>query len=166
MLKPIVHVVALCGLLAFTGCTGLKPLYGTSAGGTSVAADMSSLTVEEQRSRAGQIIRNELLDGVKPGQPHFALNLQVTERQIDVASLSSTLGSRKRYALTAHYELVNTASSKTLTSGDSFSNVEYDTVNVPVADLQAADDARKRAGKELGQDLRLRIATFLSSTKG
>ena len=159
----MIVVVSLCVL---SGCSGFRPLYGTAPGGGSVAVDMSSLTVEEQHTRGGQIIRNELLDGVKPGQARFSLKLDVTERLIDVASLSSSLGSRRRYALSAHYELIDLASSKSLTKGDSFSNVEFDTVNVPVSDLQAADDARLRAGKELGGDLRLRIATFLSASKG
>ena len=152
-------------LSMLSGCTGFKPLYGTGSGGSSVAVDMSALAVEEQHTRAGQIIRNELLDGVKPGLARYTLKLDVTERLINVASLSSTLGSRSRYALTAHYELIDPASNKSLTVGDSFSNVEFDTINVPVSDLQAADDARLRASKELGGDLRLRIATFLSASK-
>ena len=56
-------------------------------------------------------------------------------------------------------------SDKSTTSGDSFSNVEFDTVNVPVSDLQAEDAARSRAAKELGQDIRLRLATFLATQK-
>lgn len=148
-----------------SGCTGFRPLYGTASGGGSVAADMSSLAVEEQHTRAGQIVRNELLDGVQPGLTRYTLKLDVTERVINVASLSSTLGSRSRYALNVHYELIDSESGKSLTKGDSFSNVEYDIINVPVSDLQAADDARLRAGKELGGDLRLRIAAFLSASK-
>jgi LPS-assembly lipoprotein len=166
MLKRISQLIVVLSLCVLSGCSGFKPLYGTAPGGGSVAVDMSSLTVEEQHTRGGQIIRNELLDGVQPGLARYSLKLDVTERWIDVASLSSSLGSRRRYALTAHYELIDLASSKSLTKGDSFSNVEFDTVNVPVSDLQAADDARLRAGKELGGDLRLRIATFLSASKG
>ena len=165
MLKQISQLIVVVSLCVLSGCTGFKPLYGTAAVGGSVAVDMSALAVEEQHSRGGQILRNVLLDGVKPAQARFTLKLQVTERVIDVASLSSTLGSRKRYALSAHYELIDLASSKSLTAGDSFSNVEFDIINVPVSDLQAADDARMRAGRELGQDLRLRIAAFLSASK-
>ena len=166
MLTRAFKLLLVASLCMLGGCSGLRPLYGTAGGGSSVVANMSALAVEEQHTRAGQIIRNELLDGVSTASPRFALKLLVTERVIDVASLSSTLGSRKRYALSAHYELVQFGSGKPVNSGDSFSNVEFDTINVPVADLQAADDARRRASKELGQDLRLRIATFLSATKG
>jgi LPS-assembly lipoprotein len=166
MLKCVVHTALVVGLFGLSGCSGLKPLYGTASNGSSVASDISALSVEEQHSRAGQIVRNELLDGVKPGQTRYSLKLQVTERVIDVATLSSTLGSRKRYALSSHYDLVDSVGGKTVTTGDTFSNVEFDTINQPVADLQAADDARNRAGRELGQDLRLRIAASLSALKG
>ena len=166
MLKRISQLIVVVSLCVLSGCSGFRPLYGTASGGGSVAADMSALAVEEQHTRAGQILRNELLDGVRPGLARYTLKLDVTESVIDVASLSSTLGSRRRYALTAHYELIDSISSKSLMTGNSFSNVEFDTINVPVSDLQASDDARMRASKELGQDLRLRIATFLSSSKG
>ncbi len=159
------RAAALTLIITLSGCTGFKPLYGTGSNGASVAADISALAVEEQHTRAGQIIRNELLDGVKPGAVRYNLKLQVTEKLIDVATLSSRLGSRRRVALTAHYDLLDSNGTKAVTSGDSFSNVEFDTINQPVADLQAAEDARKRAGKELGQDLRLRIAAFLSSPR-
>ena len=166
MLRYLVQFTLISALFGLSGCSGFRPLYGTNSGGVSVVASMSSLAVEEQRSRAGQIVRNELLDGVTPGQSRFQLKLLVTERIFDIVNLSSTLGARRRYALTAHYELIGTSSGKSLNAGDSFSNVEFDIINVPVADLQAADDARTRASKELGQDLRLRIAAFLSTTKG
>jgi LPS-assembly lipoprotein len=166
MLKQISQLMIVVSLCAVSGCSGFRPLYGTASGGSSVAADMSSLAVEEQHTRAGQIIRNELLDGVTPGLARYTLKLAVTERSINVASLSSSLGSRARYALSAHYELIDSQSGKSLTVGDSFSNVEYNLIDVPVSDVQAADDARMRAGKELGGDLRLRIAAFLSANKG
>lgn len=166
MLKFLLQFTLVSGLFGLSGCTGFKPLYGTNAGGLSVVASMSALAVEEQRSRAGQIVRNELLDGVTPGQSRFQLKLLVTERIFDIANLSSTLGARRRYALTAHYELIASSNGRSLNAGDSFSNVEFDIINLPVADLQAADDARTRASKELGQDLRLRIAAFLSTAKG
>ena len=166
MLKRIAPLFLISCSVGLSGCTGLRPLYGSSGTNGSVAADISFLAVAEQHTRSGQIVRNQLLDGVKPGQSRYNLKLDVTERVIDVASLPSTLGSRKRYALSAHYELIDGVGGKSISSGDSFSNVEFDTINQPVADLQAADDARDRAGRELGQDLRLRIAVFLSASKG
>ena len=154
---------ALCLLLA--SCGTYRPLYGKGPDGLNVASVLSSMSVQEQHTRAGQLLRNELLDGTQTGQTHFGLKLDVTERVISVGSVSSTTAVRKRINLTAHYELDAAPTGKVATAGDSFSNVEFDTVNVPVSDLQAEEAARAKAAKELGQDIRLRLATFLATQK-
>ncbi|MDE2383649.1 MAG: hypothetical protein KGO53_03430 [Alphaproteobacteria bacterium] len=152
--------------LSLSACGTYRPLYGKGPDGLSVAGSLAGLSVEEQHSRAGQLLRNELLDGAGTGQARYALKLVVSERTMDVASLSSSSATRKRYNLSAHYELTDTRAGKMVTSGESFSNVEFDTLNIPVSDLTAADNARSRAAKELGQDIKLRLAAFLSTQKG
>jgi len=166
MLK-LTHLALICFVaVQLSACGSYRPLYGKGPDGTSVAGSLASLSVEEQHSRAGQLLRNELLDGAGPGQVRFSLKLVVTERVIDVANLSSSSAARRRYNLAAHYEMVDMATSKPVTNGDSFSNVEFDTLNIPVSDLTAAENAKSRAAKELGQDIKLRLAAFLSSQKG
>ena len=163
MLKATLSLL-LCFMLA--ACGTYRPLYGKGPDGTSVAASLSSMSVQEQHTRSGQLLRNELLDGTQSGgQQRFSLKLDVTERIIYVAGLSSSSATRRRFNLTAHFDLFDGQSNKSVTAGDSFSNVEFDTVNVPVSDLQAEDAARLRAAKELGQDIRLRLATFLATQK-
>ncbi len=158
--------VALLLCLSLAACGAYRPLYGSGPDGTGVAASLSSMSVQQQHTRSGQLLRNELLDGTHgDGPQRFNLKLDLIERIIYVASLSSSSATRRRFNLSAHFELFDTASSKALSAGDSFSNVEFDTVNVPVSDLQAVDAARSRAAKELGQDIRLRLATFLATQK-
>ena len=161
--------LALYGLvaLALAGCGTYRPLYGSANGGQSVVASLSSMTVQEQHDRAGQLVRNELLDGVKPNGPsRYELHLVVHAPEMGVPQNSSTGVALARYSLNAHYELFDTAANKMLTSGETFSNVDYDTVKIPVADLAAADAARSRAATEVGQDIKLRIATYLSAHQG
>jgi LPS-assembly lipoprotein len=164
MLKAAV-ISFLC--LALAGCGAYRPLYGKGQDGTSIATSLSGLGVAEQHTRAGQLLRNEILDGSASGAvQRYGLKLDVTESTADVAVLSSTQGTRKRYNMSAHFELYDSTSGKSLNNGSSFSNVEFDVVNVPVSDLSAADNARTRAAKELGQDIRLRLAAFLAAQKG
>jgi LPS-assembly lipoprotein len=163
MLK-VAAVSLLC--LALAGCGAYRPLYGKAPDGTSIATSLRGLTVTEQHTRAGQVLRNEILDGTEAGGvQRYNLKLDVTEHTTDVASLSGTFGTRTRYNLTARYELFDSTTGKTINSGSSFSNVEYDVVNIPVSDLSAADNARMRAAKELGQDIKLRVAAYLASQK-
>ena len=90
------------------------------------------------------------------------MRLTVTEKTIDVSTLSVSNLHRKRFNLAAHYELISVSTGAALASGDSFSNVSFDTVRQPVADLQAADNAVDRAAQEVGQDLRQRMAAYFS----
>lgn len=152
--------------LALAGCGTYRPLYGSANGGGNVVAALASMDVQEQHDRAGQLVRNELLDGVGNGPQRYVLKLAVQEAVIGVANLSSTNASRSRFNLRAHYELYDTRTSKMMTSGDTFSNTEFDILKIPVADIQAENDARSRAAHELGQDIRLRLAAFLSAHQG
>jgi LPS-assembly lipoprotein len=165
MLKPLRIIFLLAAAIELASCGSYRPLYGKGPDGMSVASSLSSLSVQEQHTRASQMLRNEILDGTGTGQQRYNLKLDATEKTVDVANLSSTTNLRRRFMLSAHYDLVDTLSDKTLTSGESFSNVEFDTINVPVSDLAAADNAKMRAAKELGQDIKLRLAAFLSSQK-
>lgn len=152
-------VLALLG-----GCSTYRPLYGRTEANGSVATELSTIAVAEQTQRAGQLVRNELISsfGGQPSSSRYVLKLDVTEKTQDVSSLADSNVERHRYRLSVNYQLVEASSGKELSSGKSFSNVSYDTVEEPVADLQAAENARERAARELAQDIRLRLSAFLS----
>ena len=165
-MKPRSSIVLVVLMLVLAGCSGYRPLYGTGPEGTSVVAALSSVTVPEQRTRIGQLLRNELLSGLNSdGSNKFELRLVITENTSAVSSLTSTTVNRKRYNLSVKYELVALTSGDRITSGNSFANVAYDTVREPVADLQAANNARGRATTEVGQDIRQRLAAFAATHK-
>jgi len=152
--------------LALAGCGAYRPLYGSAGGGGNVVATLAAMDVQEQHDRAGQLVRNELLDGVASGPQRYKLSLATSEAVIGVASMATGTASRSRYNLRAHYELYDSRDNHLLTSGDTFANAEFDTLKIPVADIQAQSDARSRAAKELGQDIRLRLAAYLSAHQG
>jgi LPS-assembly lipoprotein len=167
MLKTWIIAGFLFASVGLSACSSYRPLYGKGPDGISVTQGLANISVPEQHNRAGQLLRNELLDGIGASpSPRFSLKLDITEKTLDVSSLSSSSAARKRYNISVHYDLLDSVTGKSATSGDSFSNVSYDTINQPVSDLSAADSARLRAAKELGQDLKLRLAAFLSTQKG
>lgn len=151
-------------LLFLAGCGSYRPLYGTTADGGSVVNELSGLAVSEQKTRAGQLVRNDILSGIRSDGPtRYQLRLTPTETTTAVSSLAGTNVKRLKYILSAAFELVDLTSGKVIKQGTSFSNISYDSVREPVADLQAANNARDRAAKEVGQDLRLRLAAALSA---
>lgn len=154
-------------LLAFVlsglaGCADYRPLYGQNGAGHSVSADLADVAVEEQTTRVGQIVRNDLLSGLgNNSAARYALRLSPVEKIVPVSSFSSSLPSRYRYNLIVEYTLVNLATGKIVTSGRSFSNVSYDNIAQPVSDLSAMNNAMERAAHEIAQDLRQRVAATL-----
>jgi LPS-assembly lipoprotein len=145
-----------------SGC-GLRPLYGTRASGEP-DVDLSSVAVDEQTNRPGQLVRNELLRVMNTGESRYRLALTVKERERFVSSLPRTQTSRFEITLTGSYTLNDSQGGKAATKGSSFATASFDRVRQPVADLQALDNARERAAIELAGDIRLRIAVYLSQT--
>ena len=109
-----------------------------------------------------QSYRHEL-GQMEDGSQRYVLKLALTEKIIDVSVLSASNLHRKRLNVSAQYELVETSSGAIANSGSSFSNVSYDVVKQPVADLQAAENAEERAAQELAQDIRQRVAAYFST---
>lgn len=163
----LLRFTLLAVLLLLTACGSYRPLYGTTANGGSVVAELSGMAVNEQNTRAGQLVRNDILSGINAdGTVRYQLRLSPTENTIGISSLAGTNTKRLKYVLSVAFELVDLKSGALVKQGTSFSNISYDTVREPIADLQAASNARERAAKEIGQDLRLRLAAALSSKSG
>jgi LPS-assembly lipoprotein len=136
------------------GACSFKPLYG--GGENSVAAQgLAQVSIEEQKTRAGQLLRNELLAGRNvPDSAPYRLGLDVTETGKAEAGSSA----RVQYRMSVVYRVTDTATGKVVDEGKSYSVVAFDTVNEPLSDLQAENAARQRAARELGQDIKLRLA--------
>ena len=92
----------------------------------------------------------------------YNLTLDVTERDVVVTGLRGQVVNRQRYILNVVYELTDLGKGKALTQGTSNSQVGYDTVRQPISDLQARNAAMRRASIEVGQDIKLRLAAYLS----
>ena len=158
----IVGLVVLMAI-AISAC-GYRPLYGRGEGNAAVSGLLAQVAIEEQHNRAGQLVRNELISTFgSSGSSKYLLKMKIAEKTEAVSSIAKNVVDRHRFRLTVNYQLFETDSGRELASGKSFSNVAYDTVQEPVADLQAAENAQDRAARELGQDLRLRISAFFAT---
>lgn len=152
--------------LTLVGCSNYRPLYGTAADGQNVAASLATVSVGEQRTRTGQLLRNELLTGFGSASVNrYDLKMTITESTGYVSATPGTVITRRRYNLSVRYDLVDLSSGKAITSGTSFANVSYDVLREPIADLQAAENARTRSTTEVGQDIRQRVAAYLATRK-
>lgn len=162
-MRQLISVSLVAVAMVLAGCNA-RPLYGTRADGKGVALAMSGISVDEQKSRAGQIVRNNLISSFgNTGSSRYILRLMPVEKSPQISSQSAQKLDRYRYTLKVGYELADATSGARVASGSSFSNVSYDTVEQPIADLRAAENARERAAREVADDIRLRLAAYFSS---
>ncbi len=162
-MRQLTAIALLFASLIVSGCS-YRPLYGGGADGKGVAVALSGIAVDEQKNRAGQIVRNNLISSFGSTGSQYVLRLTPEEKSQQLSAYSAQKLERHRYNLKVKFELASATSGETLVSGSSFSNVSYDTVEQPIADLRAAENARERAAREVAEDIRLRLAAHFSST--
>jgi LPS-assembly lipoprotein len=159
-------IFSLLCILSLVGCGSYRPLYSTALDGKNVASSLSTINVPEQRTRTGQLLRNELLTGLGGGgEQLYDLKLTISEYTGGVSATPGTVVYRKRYNLSVRYDLTDLAKGTVINSGTSFANVSFDTLREPVADLQAADNARVKSTTQVAQDIRQRLAAFMAARK-
>jgi LPS-assembly lipoprotein len=150
---------------AVSAC-GFQPLYGTSPAGSNVADQLSAIEIEEQNHRLGQLIRNDLLSSFGSGsQPsRYRLQLAAVAGSQTLIEHSNEDTRRFSYRVNVEYRLIEERTGKELSAGKTFSQVSYDKTTSDFANVQAETNAMERAAKEIGNDIRTRLAAYFSST--
>ena len=163
-MKTVIYCLVF--LLSLTGC-GYKPLYSTGNDGRGVVASLSSISIQETDTRAGQLVRNSLLSSIQPagtaGDNRYKLVLNPELSQSTLVDRSIPGIKRMRLRLAVTYQLIETASGSEVNSGKTFSAVSYDVIREPVADLQAESNAANRAAREVAADIHTRLAAYMAS---
>ncbi|MBI2718581.1 MAG: hypothetical protein HYX36_07440 [Rhizobiales bacterium] len=167
-------LVLLC-LLYLGGC-GYRPLYGTANESSGVVQALASISIAEADTRLGQIIRNDLLSGMRPagtaGEDKYRLVITPQSKNSDIIDTKQPNSSRESVNITVAFELQENG--KVIYSGKSFSQVSYDRVSAadttghlmvrgPLANYQAQLSATERAAHELSVDIRTRLAAYFAS---
>lgn len=150
--------------LALAGC-GYQPLYGSSATNPGVAGVLASISIPEATDRPGQLVRNELITGMQTGkgeQDKYLLNLTTTLSDNSVLQKRQPNETRQAITITTSYELIDRSSGKVISKGKTFATVSYDVIRQPFADMQAEKDATERAARQVGVDIRTRLAAFFA----
>ena len=157
-------ILLMIAALVLAGC-GYKPMYASSANNPGVAGSLTAISIPEASDRPGQLIRNELISSMQPGkgeEERYLLNLTTTVADNGVIQKKQPAVTRQAILITTNYELLDRTTGKVLTKGTTFARVPYDVVRQPFADLQAQKDATERAAREVGADIRTRLAAYFS----
>lgn len=154
-------------LALFLAACEFRPLYGTAGAGNQIAHQLAAVSIDEPHTRLDQLIRNEVLAGVAPGGTSQAstYRLQITSEEDEFTSIenTNTEPSRLQYKVNSSFVLYDNRTGKPVHNGKTFSQVSYDRIDAPAANLQALTNAQERAAREIGQDIRIRLAAHFST---
>jgi LPS-assembly lipoprotein len=152
------------GLAACEG--GLRPLYGPTASGASLDSRMAQVDFAPIPGRVGQRIRNELIfqhtGGGNPLPPTHRLEVAIRE------SVTSTLvridgeALGQIYAVQAAFKLVSINDKRVVLQGTSLARAGFERFESIYSNVRARQDAENRAARTIADDLRTRVAAYLS----
>ena len=153
---------------ATTGC-GFEPLYGR-VGDVSIADDLASIRIMPIANRAGQILRNHLLDGLTPrGEPQqaaYVLRVELFEplpQDIGITRNESVV--RYSYSTAARFRL-HDAAGKELLRSEASSVSTYEVTNSEFATVAGQLNARDRVLAEIATEIKAQIAVWFRTRRG
>ena len=159
-------LLASAALLGGCGGGGFQPLYGAAGIGAGADQKLAQVDIQTIPGRVGQRIRNELIfqttGGGDPVPPAYSLDIAIRE------SVTSTLiridgdARSQIYNLDASFKLIRKADNAVVLTGTSYGRAGFERNTSIFSNVRARDDAENRAASTVGQDLKSRLAAFLS----
>jgi LPS-assembly lipoprotein len=155
-------------LSALAGC-GFQPLYGGGGGrGTPgpAVAGMAETRIALIADRNGQVLRNHLLDQMNPkgspSMPRYELRIGLAERRDNIGLAIDDSATYARLTLTASFSLVELAGGQPAFTGTSRWTNGFTVVPSHFGNIASEADARSRALREIGDDIRQQLALFFT----
>ncbi len=164
----LLSLVLVSAAAPLTGC-GFHPLYGrpsANAAGSSVDQQMAGIRIAPIADRLGQQLHNALRDQLNPlGQPtqgDYSLNILLTQRVYGALARRDLSASRRNVELTARYTLTDLSGNQVM-SDSSQIVTGYDEFDDPLNDISSLEDAQRRTTLQLAEQIRTRVAVFLTA---
>jgi LPS-assembly lipoprotein len=176
LVKALVLLWAAAPALAACSDGGFRPLYGVTPTGTRVQERMAEVEVAAIPGRVGQRIRNEVMfqntGGGEPLPPTHRLEVAIKENVISTLVKPDGTSAGEMYTIEATFRIIKISNKKVVLQGSSHARAAYErSTNAAVANgatfnyanVRAREDAENRAARTIAEDLKTRVATYLSS---
>lgn len=159
-----VFALALAAPLA--GC--IQPLYGPNLDGTSNAAELRAVEVDEIPERIGHFVRNELIYGFNGTgaqvTPRYRLKVKLSERvQTPIYNTTTSFSTSATVVVDANYSLMTLPDNVEIAKGVAQALASYDRFTARFTNIRAARDAEIRDAKVIADSIRTRIAIDLAT---
>ena len=168
LLRGLSLLLAAAPVLSACSNGGFRPLYGATASGAGVQERLAQIDYAPIPGRVGQRIRNELVfqstgaDAAPP--PTHRLEVVVKESVLStlVTNQGEALG--QIYAIQASFRLIDIRSKdkKVVLQGTSHARAGFERFQSIYSNVRAREDAENRAASTVADDLKTRLAAYLS----
>jgi LPS-assembly lipoprotein len=160
----LLAALAVTAAISLAGC-GIQPLYGTTAGGSRLAAAMAGVDVTPIPGRVGQRVRNELIfeNTGGSGQTGTTYKLDIVIKESLTNELVKISGDAKSqvYELDATFKLISN-DGRVVLEGKATSRAPYERFETIFSNVRARYDAENRAARTVAESIKVRIAAYLS----
>jgi len=164
--RPLLAALAVTAAISLAGC-GIQPLYGTTAGGSRLAAAMAGVDVTPIPGRVGQRVRNELIfeNTGGSGQTGTTYKLDIVIKESLTNELVKISGDAKSqvYELDATFKLISN-DGRVVLEGKATSRAPYERFETIFSNVRARYDAENRAARTVAESIKVRIAAYLSQS--
>ena len=149
-----------------SGC-GFHPLHSQNLGTS--APGLATIRIAPIADRIGHQLHNLLLDKLTPlgppAAPRYLLRVTLSESLQNLAVRKDDVATRANLVMNASFNLVRVQDGASLLSNSAISANSYNILSQEFATLSAENGARARAVRELSDQIRTRIAIYLSRVK-
>ncbi len=168
MWSPSKAVAAGLLAVALVAC-GFQPIYTQQDDRSNAAVELQKVQINLIQDRMGQKLHNALLDRLnprgRPGNPEYFLNVTLRTSKVSLGIQRDDTSTRAKLTIIATYSL-NDKNNERLFKSISRSVSGYNIVDSDYATQSAEFDAIDRSLRVISEDIRTRLAVFLSQGGG
>ncbi len=154
--------------LALAAC-GFHPLYGERSPASISAPELAAVQIDIIRNREGQLVRNSLLDKMRPRggaqKELYRLAIALSMGRESFGIRTDDTATRSSMTMVASYVLSDIATGEPLLTASSRAVSSYNILDSDFATYISENDAMRRTAVDLSEEIKTRIAIFLSSRK-
>lgn len=145
---------------------GIRPLYAPSAVGADVSEKLKQVDVAPIPGRVGQRVRNEMIfqntGGGNPLPPTHRLEVVLTENLTSTLVRVTGEAEGQIYSVQAAFRIIDIGQKKVVFQGTAHARAGFERFESIYSNVRAREDAENRAARTIADDLKTRLAAYLS----
>ncbi len=162
----LVLLAAVTFALAACGDVGIRPLYGPTSLGGDASERLKQVDVAPIPGRVGQRIRNEMIfqstGGGNALPPTHRLEVVLNENLTSTLVRFTGKAEGQIYTVQASFRLIDTKEKKIVFQGTSHARAGFERFESIYSNVRAREDAENRVARTIADDLKTRLAAYLS----